>query len=366
MSEQDLYYPGPDDAWARRPPAELGMSGDRLREAVAHARSHEIGGPRDPRPLLMAFEKPPYNKILGPTRERGDTSGLVLRHGYIAAEWGDPARADMTFSATKSYLSLVAGLAWDAGRIRDVHDFVRDTVRDGHFEPPHNSEITWHHLLQQTSEWEGTLFGIPDLVDRNRSIGEAGGAAKGTHRDLRAPGTFWEYNDVRINLLGVALLHVWGEPLPDVLKRHVMDPVDASSEWQWHGYRNSWVEVNGKRMQSVPGGGHWGGGIWISTFDHARIGYLLLRRGAWAGRQIVSREWIERSTTPCEVNRTYGYMWWLNTDRMLYPAASPASFTAQGAGGNVVLIEPEHDLVVVTRWVSDVAGVIERVVAAIA
>jgi CubicO group peptidase (beta-lactamase class C family) len=65
------------------------------------------------------------------------------------------------------------------------------------------------------------------------------------------------------------------------------------------------------------------------------------------------------------LDRTYGYLWWLNTDGVLYPAASPASFAAQGAGGNVVLIEPERDLVVVTRWVSDVPGVVERVVAAV-
>jgi CubicO group peptidase (beta-lactamase class C family) len=359
------YYPGSDESWERKRPEELGMNGDALRDAIDHATSNEIPWPRDFAPLLRLVDRPPHNVTLGPTKERGGSSGLVLRHGYIVAEWGDPHRVDMTFSATKSYLSTLAGLAWADGRIRDLHDRVGETVEDGSFDAPHNSSITWHHLLQQTSEWEGTLFGVPDLVDRNRSALGEGSPEKGTHRDLRRPGTFWEYNDVRINLLGLALLHVWAEPLPAALKREVMNPIGASGTWQWHGYRNSWADVRGRRMQSVPGGGHWGGGLWINTFDHARFGTLMLRRGTWDGKPVLSSEWIQRATTPCDVNPVYGYMWWLNTDRMLHPAASPASFAAQGAGGNVVLVDPERDLVVVTRWLEDVVGVVERVIAAI-
>ncbi|MFQ5638951.1 MAG: hypothetical protein ACE5IR_13280 [bacterium] len=50
---------------------------------------------------------------------------------------------------------------------------------------------------------------------------------------------------------------------------------------QWHGYRNSDVIINAQTMKSVSGGGHWGGGMWISTRDMARFGYLFLRRGKW-------------------------------------------------------------------------------------
>ena len=59
-----------------------------------------------------------------------------------------------------------------------------------------------------------------------------------------------------------------------------------------------------------------------------------------------------------------GYMWWLNTGG-LYPALSKRAFAAQGAGGNVVIVDPELDLVLVTRWAGDVPGLVERVVAAI-
>jgi CubicO group peptidase (beta-lactamase class C family) len=359
------YTPEAKGDWERSAPEEVGFRVEGLRVAVEHAEAHEIPWPRDVGRVLTRFEKPPYDEVLGPTRERGGPAGLVIRRGRIAAAWGDPARADMTFSATKSYLATLAGLAWDRGLIGDLADPVRNSVDDGGFDSPHNSSITWHHLLQQTSEWEGTLFGIPDTVDRNRSVGAEGGAEKGTHRELRAPGQWWEYNDVRVNRLGLALLRVWGEPLPGVLKREVMDAIGASDTWEWHGYRTSWVDVNGTRMQSVPGGAHWGGGLWISSFDHARFGLLFLRRGGWAGRQILSREWVGRMTTPCPKNRSYGYMWWLNSDRTLLPAASESAFAAQGAGGNTIAVDPESDLVIVTRWCADVPGVIERVIAAL-
>lgn len=362
---RQVYYPGSGDAWERRSPGSVGIGDEALREAVELAGTHETPWPRDLARLIGQVEKAPYNRVLGPMKARGEASGLVVRHGYIAAEWGHPQTLDMTFSAAKSYLATLAGLAWDAGRIRDLHEPVCSSVDDGGFDPPHNSKIIWHHLLQQTSEWEGTLFGIPDLVDRNRSLGPDLGVQKGTDRELRDPGTLWEYNDVRVNRLGLALLRIWGEPLPAVLKREVMRPIGASDSWTWYGYRNSWVDVNEQRMQSVPGGSHWGGGLCINSFDQARFGYLHLRRGEWEGKQILSPAWIERATAPCDHNSGYGYMWWLNADRQLYPAASAATFAAQGAGGNNVVIDPERDLVVVTRWCADVPAVIERIVAGI-
>src|SRR5690606_34217452 len=122
------------------------------------------------------------------------------------------------------------------------------------------------------------LWGKPDVADRRR----------GADRELQAPGTFWEYNDVRVDRAALSLLRVWRRPLPEVFKEEVMDPIGASSTWEWHGYHNSYLMVDGRRVQSVSGGGHWGGGVWISTLDHARFGYLHLRRGEWNGQQILS------------------------------------------------------------------------------
>jgi CubicO group peptidase (beta-lactamase class C family) len=348
------YFPPPHpDRWERTTPSEVGLDPATLAAAVRDAGEHETPWGRDlALEVAGAFqEQPPWNQTLGPVRPRGGPNGLLLRGGLVVAEWGDVTRADMTFSVAKSYLSILAGLAWDRGLIVDPHERVRARVDDGGFDPPHNDTITWHHLLQQTSEWEGVLWDKPDLIDRNRAVGgRPSSAPKGSHRDLRSPGEFWEYNDVRVNRLSLALLRLWRRPLPEVFRELVMDPLGASRQWEWHGYRNSYVEIAGQSVPSVSGGGHWGGGVFISARDQARIGLMLLRRGIWGSRRILSEEWIDRMLEPCPLFHNYGYLWWLNSDRALYPNASPRSYYGRGAGGNLTWIDPENDIVAVLRW----------------
>ncbi|MEE9470146.1 MAG: serine hydrolase [Gemmatimonadota bacterium] len=344
---REAYFPGPGDDWERRRPVEVGMDSAALSAAVDFAVRNESPFGHDLRAYLeeRLLTSGPHGEIVGPMKDRGDPNGLILRGGYIVAEWGDTDRVDMTFSITKSYLSTTGGLAWDAGLIRDLEDPVVDYLRPGEgrelFEPSHNASITWHHLLTQTSEWEGTLWGKPDVADRRR----------GQDRELEEPGTFWEYNDVRVNLAAYGLLRVHGRGLPEVLRDLVMDPIGASDDWRWHGYRTSWVSVGGQRVQSVSGGGHWGGGMWINSRDQARFGYLFLRRGRWGDEQILSDEWVELATTPSEIRPQYGYMWWLNSERLMWEDLPESSFAALGAGTNAIWIDPEDDLVVVARWI---------------
>ena len=353
------YVPPPHPAeWAHCDPAAYGLDSRHLATAARHAAEHETPWSRDIGHMIENDfgEEPPWNEALGPSQPRGGPNGVLLIHGHIAAEWGDTARADMTFSVAKSYLSILAGLAWDRGLIRDLDEPVGRSVDDGGFEAPHNDKITWEHLLQQTSEWEGTLFDKPDLIDRHRSVGgRPATGRKGTHRDLQAPGIFWEYNDVRVNRLSLALMRVWRRPLPEVFRDLVMEPIGASPDWRWEGYRNSSVEIDGKRMQSVPGGSHWGGGVFIHARDQARIGLMLAEGGVWAGRRILSPEWIERMLRPCAIYRQYGYFWWLNTDRAVYPSAPETSYFARGAGGNLTWIDPPRRIVGVLRWTDPAA-----------
>ena len=357
-------------SWTRDAGREPGSDAAAFTAAASYAVKHETPWSRNLAEMVAGDfgERPPLNETLGPVRPRGGPNGLILRGAQIVAEWGDTAQVDMTFSVAKSYLAILAGLAWDRGLIGDPHDAVRLTVDDGGFDPPHNDAITWHHLLQQTSEWEGELWGKPDLIDRNRSVGGRPSAGKkGTHRDLQPPGAFWEYNDVRVNRLSLALLRLWRRPLPEVFRELVMEPIGASTDWQWHGYRNSYVEIDGRKIQSVSGGSHWGGGVLIHARDQARIGLLMLRGGEWQGQRILSRDWIERVRVPCPLNPQYGYLWWLNTDRRWLPSAPASSYFASGAGGNLTWIDPEHDIVAVLRWTDPAArdGFIQRVMEAI-
>jgi CubicO group peptidase (beta-lactamase class C family) len=303
-------------------------------------------------------EDPPWNEVLGPVRPRGGPNGLILRGGRIVAEWGNTRQIDQTFSVAKSYLSILAGLAVDRDLIRDVDEPVGRTVDDGGFEGPRNGKITWHHLLQQTSEWEGMLWDKPDLIDRNRVAGGVGprGVKKGTHRDLKEPGGYWEYNDVRINRLSLALLRVWRRPLPEVFRELVMDPIGASRDWEWRGYCNSMALVDGREIESLAGGSHWGGGVFIHARDQARIGLMMQRGGMWGDKRILSEEWIRRSREPCALFANYGYLWWLNTERRRYPSAPAGSYYAMGAGGNLTWVDPDHDVVAVVRWTDPAAA----------
>jgi CubicO group peptidase (beta-lactamase class C family) len=356
------YYPGLDATWERKSPEAVGIDPYLLREAIAFSEEpRHAGYPSDLATHLATIHggrRQDDGVILGPTKARGAITGVLLRHGYLVAEWGEPDRVDMTFSITKSFLSTVAGLAWDRGLIRDLNDRVGDYVHDGGFDSPHNARITWDHFLRQINEWDGTLW------DKHYSAGN-------TDDELRqplTPGTYYEYNDVRVNRFSLSLLHVWQRPLPDVLKELVMDRIEASNSWQWHGYRNSWVTINGTRMQSVSGGGHWGGGMWINARDLARFGYLTLRRGRWRDQQILPERWIDMATTPTPVQPTYGFMnYFLNTDRQLFPSAPANHYYHAGAGANRIWVAPDLDLVVVLRWVAPdhFDGFVRRVLAAI-
>jgi CubicO group peptidase (beta-lactamase class C family) len=365
------YFP-PRGAWERKAPAALGFDAAKLDRAIAFAVANENPATKDvAEDLRTTFgAREPNFKIIGPTQPRAALNGIIIRHGYVAAEWGDTTRTDMTHSVTKTFLTTVVGLAWQRGLIRGLDDPVRDYLptseRETLFGSEHNATITWQHLLRQTSDWSGTLWGIPDWADR--PVGAT--PADFPNRPMHAPGLFFKYNDVRMNLLALCALDVWREPLPEVLREEIMDPIGASNTWRWYGYENSWVTIDGRSVQSVSGGGHFGGGLFISAWDLARFGYLMLRLGHWADREIVSEKWIALARTPGPANPNYGFAnWYLNPGRKSLPSAPASSVTFRGNGQNIVWLDWEHDLVVVVRWIkSDAAldGFVGQVLDALA
>ena len=350
---QDLYFPSKGN-WEVKLPSDFNYDSKKIQEAIDFVVENQNNGNKDLRvEILKGFSTEPYHSIKGPTKKRGGTNGLIIKDGYIIASWGDTKRVDMTFSVTKSYLSAVTGIAVDKNLIRSEKDFVSNYVWDKTFDGEKNSLITWEHLLNQSSDWFGNLFGINHWEDRpdiSKSIDEW------RSEPQKKPGTHYKYNDVRVNVLAYSLLQVFRESLPKVLKKTIMDPIDASDTWRWYGYENSWVNIDGIKTQSVSGGGHNGGGIFISSEDHARFGLLFLNKGMWDGKRIISEEWIEKSISPSETNPEYGYMWWINsklgedyqtTDWKNVPTNI---FYGSGFGGNKVIIIPDENMVIVGRW----------------
>lgn len=364
------YVPGA--TWERKAPSALGVDSARLAEAIAFAVRNEARAPRDMEENhYRTFGREPFGQGIGSFKPRGEPTGVILRGGYIIASWGEPDRVDMTHSVTKSFLSVVTGLAFDRGLVGSVDEPVWTSQAPTYalrleapsqpgatygqsmfidpWNTPHNRSITWDHLLRQVSDWEGTLWGKPEWADR-----PAQDASTWTTRARNAPGTVYEYNDVRVNVLALAATNIWRRPLPEVLDELVMTPIGASRSWRWNGYDNAWITLDGRPVQVVSGGGHWGGGMFINAWDMARFGLLTQRRGVWGTQRILSEDWVRRSLTPTPAQPTYGYMnWFLNTDRKWMPSAPASAFGHVGNGTNLVFVAPEQDLVIVVRWIEN-------------
>ncbi len=346
IKSQIPYYP--DSIWQTKKPAELKMNATLLDSAVSFAIKNDSKTNYNLKIAdYEAYNNEPNYRILGPVKDRGKPAGVILRNGYIVAQWGDVKRVDMTFSTTKSYLSTLAGLALDERLIKHVDDRVNEYVTDNTYEGEHNSKITWRHLLTQSSDWSGCLFDVCDWADR--PLPKEGGIDEWKNRKLFEPGTTFKYNDVRVNLLAYSLLQVWRKPLPVVLREKIMNPIGASGTWRWYGYDNSFVNIDGIMMQSVSGGGHFGGGLFINTLDHARFGLLFLRNGNWKGRQLISKNWVMAAHQPSVANKSYGYMWWIN-EANRYKDIPASIYTAEGFGGNFIVIDNDDDIVIVARW----------------
>jgi len=373
--KSSAYFP-PPGKWEKKDPLKAGFDTALLHAAIRFAKDSETKNPRSMEEShKRSFGKEPFGEGVGPFKDRGDASGIIVHKGYIVAEWGDPARVDMTHSVTKSFLSTTVGLAVDKALINSTDDLVmgyvneitwldssgsspvQKTIRP--FETTHNRKISWESLLRQTSDWEGELWTKPDWADRPDRD-----STKWHNRIRNEPGRAFEYNDVRVNAMALAATWVWKRPLPEVLNEYIMTPIGASTTWKWHGYRTSWILLNDRPVQSVSGGGHWGGGMFINAYDMARFGLLTLNKGRWKGKQLISAEWIEKATTPGSANPGYGYMnYFLNTDKRYLPDAPESAFVHVGNGTNIVYVDPENEIVMVVRWIENgaVAQMVKRV-----
>ena len=354
------YFPAPGK-WERKAPEAVGMDSAKLKEAIDFAKTQDSGW-EFARDQVKSFG-PPLGYV---PKSRAQASGIIIRHGYIVGEFGDINAVDPVYSMAKSVNSIVAGVAVTQGKIKNLDDPVKNYIKDGGYDSPHNSKITWRHHVTQTSEWEGEMW------DRNANfIGkEKFGNAAMQPREIHDPGTYYEYNDVRMNRFALSLARLFGKAEPDVLKENIMDPIGASNTWKWLGYDNSYVEINGKKVQSVTGGTRWGGGFQTNDEDIGRLGLLVLNKGRWNGKQLSSESYLNDSAQPSPLGPDYGYLWWLNTKGKKWPNAPKTAFAAEGNGSNVIWIDPEHDLVMILRWMkggegNGVDGVAQRVIASI-
>jgi CubicO group peptidase (beta-lactamase class C family) len=370
QAQVKTYFPSANQ-WDVKSPATFQIDTNKLNQAIQFAKDNESKNSKNLwLTQAIQFGKEPFSDPIGPMASRGPAAGLIIYKGYIIASWGDPNAVEMVNSVTKSFVSTVVGLAVEKGLIHSIDDKVVaylppiQVAKNGiaeiqnpieqtsfiyPFETAHNRKISWDHLLRQTSDWEGVLWGKPDWADRPTDKPE-----EWTTRKRFEPGTVYKYNDTRVNALALAATAVWRKPLPEVLREQVMNPIGASNTWAWTGYNNAWIVLDGKMIQSVSGGGHFGGGMFINAYDMARFGLLTLRKGNWNGKQIIPESWIQKSTTPTSANTGYGFMnYFLNTNQKMYPSAPASAYAHIGNGTNAIYVDTEHDIVAVVKWMDD-------------
>jgi CubicO group peptidase (beta-lactamase class C family) len=291
-----------------------------------------------------------HREISGPLLAGSGASGVVLCDGELVGRWGDPDVPEMLFSATKSFVSLVAGVAFDQDLL-NPEQAVSEVIDCAELADGGARTITWEHLLQQRSGWDGVLWGKPSSID-------AQSQRDGPTAAHSQPGTQWAYNDVRVNLLCLALTALFGRSLEEVLREAVMGPLGASRTWRWHGYANSEHD----RSPVVVGGAHWGGGLFINAQDLALAGELCRNHGRTQDAQLISVEWCERQWAACPLKPDYGYPWWLNQNQTVFPDLPESGVCARGNGGRHLLwIDPTRRLVIASHWGDEITRLINEV-----
>jgi len=289
---------------------------------------------------------------------QGPWSIVIIRHGYLVAEWfGVPTMPHTTFdvwSCTKSATGVAFGLLLDDSLHHKLpHDIqisldtpVYDFVPEGYpLSDPEKQKIKLRNTLTMTSGIPGESRGLIGLAVAPRSgeyelaLGKEPNrfgisAAKLTGE----PGTVWDYSDAAFAHLSLFFAHATGREIADYMKERVFDPIGIEDvSWDRQG-----------------GSGHIGShtnahsGLHLSARDFARLGYLLAHDGKWQDKQIVPREWIQTATRSSQqLNPSYGYTFWVNTDGVLWPSAPRDAFAFRGYGANRCYVVPSLDLVVV-------------------
>ncbi len=323
-SAAEIVFPTRD--WEEATPESQGVSSAELQKAIDYLDAHA-----------------------GPD---GAEEMVIIRNGRLM--WAG-ARADAyhpIFSCTKTFMSAVLGLLIDDGKCRldNLAATYQPRLADKY---PLYGKIRLHHLASMCGGYQGEVKDI-------RSDQPWGGVMG--YLNPQAPafeaGTAVRYSDHDVFLLGKILTLLAGEPLEDVFRRRVAEPI-GMKPWEW-GLSG---QVEGIPLNNAAGnpGGTGAGGVKITPRELARFGLLMLNRGNWKGRQLISASFVEEATSnqvPLDIgyrNRDfrgrYGYYWWVNgvmvNGRCPWPSAPPKTYMSHGNGGNFCCVIPEWNMVIV-------------------
>lgn len=256
---------------------------------------------------------------------------LVARHGRLVVEAFSRDTADRSFkrniqSATKSVTSLVFGIAVDGGHVAGLDRTLYSIMPEVFDSDARKQAITLRHLLTMRSglDFPNDRFSRELLMDRPRDQ-----VRRILAKPLYAmPGDSFFYRDSDPQLISAALERITGGTLAAWAEQHLFEPLGIT-DWFWE------ANVDGSSLGGVA--------LFLRPRDAAKIGQLVLQRGWWDGRRVVSEAWLDLSTSPQtdsdDPEYPYGFYWWTVPELR--------AFTAWGHGGQFIFIVPELDLLIV-------------------
>ncbi|MEZ5208715.1 MAG: serine hydrolase [Acidimicrobiales bacterium] len=278
----------------------------------------------------------------------GSSCFVVTRNGELVDEWywngADPSSTQEIFSATKSFTSILTGIAQDEGKL-SIDDPAADYISAWQGTPA--EAITVKNLLSNNSgrHWDFQT----DYLDMATKAPDKTAFAIDLEMDA-APGEVWAYNNAAIQTLDEVLQVATGESPAIYGTEKLLEPIGmADSTWK--------TDASGNTLTFM--------GLDSTCRDMARFGTLLLADGTWDGTQVVSADYVDEATSPSqELNEAYGYLIWLNhlgtvanpvqpttgveggsTVGQMVPGAPEDMFFALGLGNQVILVDPASGVV---------------------
>ena len=321
-----------DDGWTIATPESVGLDGTRLCAIAARLKEMEANVHSV---VIVRRGRLVFEQYFAGYDEVWDQGGG--QHTFDAT-----TKHDMR-SASKSVVSLLVGIAIDRGLIAGADEpVVKFYPEYADVKSPGWDQITLRHLLTMSSgmQWDENR----DWIDPKNDEPHLGSDADPIRYVLskpvaKPPDALWTYNGGSTDLLGNILERVSGKPLEAFAREVLFQPLGIT-DLEWKNYPQN------KKVASAVG-------LRLRPRDAAKIGQLVLNRGAWGGKQIVAADWIEQSVKPrfqaigyFSGLFFYGQQWWLG--RSIADGTEVKWIAAMGSGGQRIFIVPDRDLVVMT------------------
>lgn len=283
-------------------------------------------------PVSVGLDPVALSAIAREARRADSDCFLVARRGRIAAEWswprGSAPAPTAAFSVTKSVTSTLVGIAQADGDL-DVDDRAARYVPEWRGTPA--ARVTVRDLLSNDSgRYWSSRSDYRDLIVAEDRTAYAVGL-----RQQSPPGRTWQYNNAAIQTLDAVLRAATGVPTDEYAEQRLFGPLGMTDTRMTN-------DASGRSTNTFFG-------LETTCRDLARLGLLFARGGRWQGEQLVPRGWIRRATGRASqrLNRGYGLLWWLNREESLVPDGPRDAYAALGLGGQVLLVDPGSDVVVV-------------------